>query len=383
MAISSISGVNFKGTATPANTDVAEVKSNDTKSSSKTNKVLIGVGGALAVAGTVVGGIMYAKHAKFNKALDKIMTEIERTQKRISSDEFFTSRFDLSHVEDYNKALRNIAKEQKSLVQPKEVKEQYQVLKDFAELGETSPYSLESMIANPQTESAKAVKELMTRDTKPDIRFVMDEYLDACKQLSVKLNVKKSIANGKNPQEGIDLFVEKGLLPKGIKAHTYDLAQEGDVAICNYNSGTGFTEYMARTSSGTSERVRRFTMSAFKPYDNNANTTKLKTYNFLVESFRDERNGTYVVSLKLPNAGKLIGYDKVGETPFYIGLGNNTGKLTPAQKDLIEVGGRLTEEETLQFAKLIKDQETMDDNAIFSLIQHFANDAEFMARPVK
>ena len=140
---------------------------------------------------------------------------------------------------------------------------------------------------------------------------------------------------------------------------------------------------MARTSSGTSERVRRFTMSAFKPYDNNANTTKLKTYNSLVESFRDEWNGTYVVSLKLPNAGKLIGYDKVGETPFYIGLGNNTGKLTPAQKDLIEVGGRLTEEETLQFAKLIKDQETMDDNAIFSLIQHFANDADFMARPVK
>jgi|GEM_PF-5130392 len=39
MAISSISGVNFKGTATPANTDVAEVKSNDTKSSSKTNRV--------------------------------------------------------------------------------------------------------------------------------------------------------------------------------------------------------------------------------------------------------------------------------------------------------------------------------------------------------
>lgn len=383
MAIDLIHGVNFKGTATPASMDVAEVKPNDTKSSSKTNKVLIGVGGALAIAGTVVGGIMYAKHAKFNKALDKIMTEIEKTQKRMASDEFFTSRFDLSHVEEYNKALRNIAKEQKSLYEPTEVKKQYQVLKDFAELGETSPYSLESMIANPQTESAKTVKELMTRDTKPDIKFVLSEYLDACKQLSVKLNVKKSIAYGKQGQEGIDLFVEKGLLPKGIKAHTYDLAQEGDIAICNYNSGSGFTEFMARTSSGTSERVRRFTTSDFKPYDNNANTTKLKTYNSLVKSFRDEWNGTYVVSLKLPNAGKLIGHNKPNDTPFYIGLGNTTGKLTPAQKDLIEVGGRLTEEETLQFARLLKDQETMDDNAIFSLIQHFANDAEFMARPVK
>lgn len=383
MAIDSINGVNFKGTATPASMDVAEVKPNDTKSSSKTNKVLIGVGGALALAGTVVGGIMYAKHAKFNKALDKIMTEIEKTQKRMASDEFFTSRFDLSHVEEYNKALRNIAKEQKSLYEPTEVKKQYQVLKDFAELGETSPYSLKSMIANPQTESAKAVKELMTRDKKPDIKFVLNEYSDACKQISVKLNVKKSIAYGKQGQEGIDLFVEKGLLPKGTKAHTYDLAQEGDVAICNYNGGSGFTEYMARTSSGTSERATYFTESTFMPYDINYNTTKLKTYNSLVSSFRDESKGVDVVTLRLPNAGELIGYNKPGETPFFIGLGNNTGKLTPAQKDLIEVGGRLTEEETLQFAKLIKDQETMDDNAIFSLIQHFANDAEFMARPVK
>ncbi len=382
MAIDSINGVNFKGTATPASMDVAEVKPNDTKSSSKTNKVLIGVGGALAIAGTVVGGIMYAKHAKFNKALDKIMTEIEKTQKRMASDDFFTSRFNLSHVEEDNKALRALAREQKCLVQPAEVKKQYQVLKDFAELGETSPYSLESMIANPQTESAKAVKELMTRDKKPDIKFVLNEYLDACKQLSVKLNVKKSIAYGKQGQEGIDLFVEKGLLPKGIKAHTYDLAQEGDIAICNYNSGSGFTEYMARTSSGTSERATYFTESTFMPYDINYNTTKLKTYNSLVSSFRDESKGVDVVTLRLPNAGELIGYNK-GDTPFFIGLGNNTGKLTPAQKDLIEVGGRLTEEETLQFAKLIKDQETMVDNAIFSLIQHFANDAEFMARPVK
>lgn len=381
MAIDSINGVNFKGTATPANTDVAEVKSNDTKSSSKTNKVLIGVGGALAIAGTVVGGIMYAKHAKFNKALDKIMTEIEKTQKRMASDEFFTSRFDLSHVEEYNKALRALAREQKSLVQPKEVMEQYGVLKDFAKLGEGSPYSLESMIANPQTGCAKSVKEIMERKTKPDIKFVLSEYSDACKQISVKLNVKKSIAYGKQGQEGIDLFVEKGLLPKGTKAHTYDLAQEENIAISNYCGG--FREYMARVSRGNSERTNRFTTSAFKPYDNNCNTTKLKAYNSLVSSFRDETNGMNVVTLRLPNAGKLIGHNKPNDTPFYIGLGNTTGKLTPAQKDLIEVGGRLTEEETLQFARLLKDQETMDDNAIFSLIQHYANDAEFMARPVK
>ena len=380
MAIDLIHGVNFKGTATPATMEIAEVKPNDTKSSSKTNKVLIGVGGALAIAGTVVGGIMYAKHAKFNKALDKIMSEIERTQKRMASDDFFTSRFDLSHVEEDNKALRAFAKEQKCLVQPTEVKEQYQVLKDFAALGETSPYSLESMIANPQTESAKAVKELMTRDKKPNIKLVLSEYLDACKQISAKLNIKKSIAYGKQGQEGIDLFVEKGLLPKGTKAHTYDLAQEENIAISNYCGG--FREYMARVSRGNSERTNRFTTSAFKPYDNNCNTTKLKTYNSLVSSFRDESKGVDVVTLRLPNAGELIGYNK-GDTPFFIGLGNTTGKLTPAQKDLIEVGGRLTEEETLQFARLLKDQETMDDNAIFSLIQHYANDAEFMARPVK
>lgn len=382
MAIDSITGVNFKGVTTPAAAEVEEVKTEETKSSSKTNKVLVGVGGALAITGAVVGGIMYAKHAKFNKALDSVMTEIEKVQKRIASDEFFTSRFDLSHVEENNKALRALAKEQKSLAESEEVLNQYRILRDFANR-ENSSYSIESMIANPQTGCARSVKELMTRDKKPDIKFVLSEYSDACKQLSVKLNVKKSIAYGKQGQEGVDLFVEKGLLPKGTKAHTYDLGQEEDIAICNYNDGSGFTEYMARASRGTAERVGRFSSSYAKAYDNNAHTTKLKTYNSLVESFKDEWSDTYVVSLRLPNAGKLIGHNRPNDTPFYIGLGNTTGKLTPAQKDLIEVGGRLNEEETLQFAKLIKNQETMDSDAIFSLIQHFANDAEFMARPVK
>jgi len=49
---------------------------------------------------------------------------------------------------------------------------------------------------------------------------------------------------------------------------------------------------------------------------------------------------------------------------------------------LIEVGGRLNEEEVQQFATLLHAQENMDSDAVLSLIQHFANDAKFMARPV-
>lgn len=100
-----------------------------------------------------------------------------------------------------------------------------------------------------------------------------------------------------------------------------------------------------------------------------------------MSSFKDSETGTDVVSLRLPDAGVDKGFSK-GIT-YKIAAGNKSGKLTPLQKDLIEVGGRLNEDEVRVFAKLLDYQENMDYDAILSLIQHYAKDAEFVARPVK
>lgn len=79
------------------------------------NKILIGAGAALAVTGTVIGGIMYAKKAKFTKALDKITDSLQHRIRVKKGDERYAERFDMSKVDEELTSVVANAKKQKIL----------------------------------------------------------------------------------------------------------------------------------------------------------------------------------------------------------------------------------------------------------------------------
>ena len=377
MALDSIKGINFKGVAPSVPESVPENKEDNKKGLSKTEKALIGVGTALAITGSVVGGMLYVKHAKFNKALNGIMDSIEKIQNQFLADDFYASKFDMTGFLHENQMIRHFAKNS-GLKRAKDVKEQYEIMRTYAQ-NDLCKYSINNLISNPQTKSAKYLKELIENpESSKNFENFRLAYIEACKDFAKLEDTKLSPAVGKNVQETVDLFIEKRLLPNGVKPHNYDLSKELDIATCNYFGG--YKEYMLRNGLHSSERSNIFTDNYFAPYNVMPQTVKSKQYNSLVSSFYDSANETNVVTLRLPKAGITCGQDE--SVVYKIGIGNKNGALTPVQKDLIEVGGRLNEEEVQQFATLLHAQENMDSDAVLSLIQHFANDAKFMARPV-
>ncbi len=345
-------------------------QSQEKKSNSTTNKILIGAGAALAVTGSVIGGIMYAKKAKFNKVLNEIKDSLQLSIKVKKSDSVFSDKFDMSKVDEELAEAVAEAKKTKNLDKLKKMQTEYR-LSDFM-FNRVSLYSLDRILKESDTISAKALKKALAE--KGDFRDVKRWYFSEFKNAHQRYNVKHSPADGKNLQETIDVFTEKGLLPKGVKPHTYG-ADEMDLATTNYTYGGGYTEYMVRKNH-ISEKQNIAVEDAFLSYNPAPQRIKSTNFNSLVSSFKDKSAGVDVVTLKLPKVG-------INDTYYYIAAGNKSGKLTPLQKDLIEVGGRLNDDELKIFADILHYQENMDYDAILSLIQHYAKDAEFMARPVK
>lgn len=339
------------------------------------NKILIGAGAALAVTGTVIGGIMYAKKAKFTKALDKITDSLQHRIKVKKGDERYAERFDMSKVDEELTSVVANAKKTKNLDELNKMYREYGMLDCMFRDG--SNFSLARILKESNTETAQALKKAL--EGKGDFTEVRRLYAAELKNVHQRYNIKHSPADGKNLQETIDLYTEKGMLPEGVKPHTYG-ADEMDLAVTNYTSGGGYTDYMLRKNH-LSESGSIAIENDFCSYNIAPDRIKSKWLNNLVSSFKDSETGTDVVSLRLPDAGVDKGFSK-GIT-YKIAAGNKSGKLTPLQKDLIEVGGRLNEDEVRAFAKLLDYQENMDYDAILSLIQHYAKDAEFMARPVK
>lgn len=358
-------------------------------------KVLIGTGAALGIAGAVVGGIMYAKHARFNKAFNEIADSINKYVKNIKNDEFFTSRFDVSKMDEV--AASDIAKI-RELKTPKSLKllkdlEQEYMLSSSLMRDSIQPYGLKSILEKSTTEEAKALQKLV--DEKGDFQFVKKYYLEELANVQKRAYQTQSKAAGKTAQETVDLFIKEGLLPQGVKPHTYDLAKELDLAVCNYTSGSGFTERMVRQgtvndpSFGTipkiSERQTSFcniggrNADFFAPYNTNTKNVSSQTLANNVSKFKSD--DVNVVSLKLPGAGQAKGQD--ASAHYFIGVGSRNGELTPLQKDIIDVGARLNDNERAAIANLLHHTEDMDYDAILSIIQHYAKDAEFMARAAK
>ena len=358
-------------------------------------KVLIGTGAALGIAGAVVGGIMYAKHAKFNKAFNEIADSINKYVKNIKKDEFFTSRFDLSKMDEV--AASDIAKI-RELKSPKSLKllkdlEQEYMLSSSLMRDSIQPYGLKSILEKSTTEEAKALQKLV--DNKGDFQFVKKYYLEELANVQKRVYQTQSKATGKTAQETVDLFIKEGLLPQGVKPHTYDLTKELDLAVCNYTGSTGFTERMVRQGAvndprfGTipkiSERNTSFSniggrnADFFAPYNTSPQKVSSQTLANNVSKFKS--GDVNVVSLELPSAGQVNGFDKSAH--YYIGVGSRNGELTPLQKDIIDVGARLNDNERAAIAKLLHNTEDMDYDAILSIIQHYAKDTEFMARAAK
>lgn len=358
-------------------------------------KVLIGTGAALGIAGAVVGGIMYAKHARFNKAFNEIADSINKYVKNIKNDEFFTSRFDVSKMDEVAAsdiaAIREL-KSPKSLKLLKDLEQEYMLSSTFMQ-NSTKSYGLKSILEKSTTEEAKALQKLV--DEKGDFQFVKKYYLEELANVQKRAYQTQSKAAGKTAQETVDLFIKEGLLPQGVKPHTYDLAKELDLAVCNYTSGSGFTERMVRQgtvndpSFGTIPKISEIETTFsniggrnadfFAPYNTNPNEISSLPLANNVSKFKS--GDVNVVSLKLPGAGQAKGQD--AKAHYYIGVGSRNGELTPLQKDIIDVGARLNDNERAAIANLLHHTEDMDYDAILSIIQHYAKDAEFMARAAK
>lgn len=353
-------------------------------------KVLIGTGAALGIAGAVVGGIMYAKHARFNKAFNEIADSINKYVKNIKNDEFFTSRFDLSKMDEVAAsdiaAIREL-KNTKSLKLLKDLEQEY-MLSSRLMRDSIQPYGLKSILEKSTTEEAKALQKLV--DEKGDFQFVKKYYLEELANVQKRVYQTQSKAAGKTAQETVDLFIKEGLLPQGVKPHTYDLTKELDLAVCNYTDSTGFTERMVRSSLDgaipkISEIQKAFSniggrnADFFAPYNTSPQKVSSQTLANNVSKFKS--GDVNVVSLELPSAGQANGFDKSAH--YYIGVGSRKGELTPLQKDIIDVGARLNDNERAAIAKLLHHTEDMDYDAILSIIQHYAKDAEFMARAAK
>lgn len=358
-------------TANPDNVNNKSESSREKSSLSTTNKILIGTGSALALAGTVIGGIMYAKNMKFNKALNKIVNNINHEIKCTKNNELFTNKFDLSKIDDEISTVIKQAKKTKQLDELNQIHKQYHIA-NFSMFKDNTYYSLNTILKESDTPAAKALKKAI--EEKGDFVEVRKLYVAEFKNTHLRHNLKHSPANGKNIQETVDLFAEKNLLPKGVKAHTYS-SDEMDLALTNYTSGGGYTEYMSRKNHQI-EKCSIVTDNYFQPYNTNPQSNISKTLNKNVASFKDPESGVNIVSLSLNNAGG----DGIN---YHIAAGNKSGNLTQLQKDLIDVGARLTEDERKMFATLMQHQENMDYDAILSLIQHYATDANFMARSVQ
>ncbi len=362
----------------------------DTKKSSG-NKFLIGAGAALAVAGTVVGGIMYAKHARFTKAFNELADNINKYVTNIKNDDFFTSRFDLSKIDEV--AASDIAKirelkSQKSLKLLKDLEQEY-MLSSSLMRDSIKPYGLKHILKTSDTKEAAKLQELI--DTKGDFTIAKKYYLEELANVQKRAYQTPSKAAGKTAQETVDLFIKDGLLPQGVKPHTYDLTKELDLAVCNYTNNTGFTERMVRQGAGNdsipkiSEIQKAFSniggrnADFFAPYNTNTKNVSSQTLANNVSKFKSD--DVNVVSLKLPGAGQAKGQD--ASSHYFIGVGSRNGELTPLQKDIIDVGARLNDNERAAIAKLLHNTEDMDYDAILSIIQHYAKDTEFMARAAK
>lgn len=349
----------------------------ENKSGSTTKKILIGAGGALALAGVVFGGIRYAKKAKFTKALNKISNEIGENIKLIKEKSFLKDKFDFSKVNEELSTVVANAKKAKNLDELKQLKHEYTFADCLMTTQESVPHSITKICAESYTKEAKILKKLF--EEKGDFvqaRKIYIAELDGVQKRHYRTN---SLAAGKTAQGTINKYVIEKLLPEGVKPHTYDISKEMDLATVNYTPGGGYTEYMVRKNK-TTDTTRMFTQNCFAPYNIDPTKIKSTSYNPLVSSFKDG-SGTNVVSLKLPKVGALPDQDP--NIAYYISAGNKNGVLTPLQKDLIEVGARLNEGEVQELAKLLTNKTYMDYDAILSLIQHYAKDAEFMARAAK
>lgn len=347
----------------------------ESKKNSTAKKVLIGAGAALAVTGSIVGGIMYVKKAKFNKALNQIVDSINGKIKTTKNNEFIKSKFDLSQIDEEMNAVIKEAKKTKNLDALNKINKEYGFV-PMMSYAEYNPVSLSKIIEESGTINAKFLKEAL--EGNGDFVKVRKCYASELGGVQARHYTYASKAKGKTAQETVDMFINQKLLPEGVKPHTYDLTKEMDLAVTNYTSGSGYTDYMMRQNQQT-EWVRDFTENTFASYNIDPQCNPSKKLANLVSSFNDKTSGKTVVSLKLPDVGKQKG--GAANMNYSIGTSSSSGSLTPLQKDLIEVGGRLNDNETIALAKLLHNKEDMDYNAILSLIQHYANDAEFMARP--
>src|SRR5699024_6944008 len=123
------------------------------------NKILIGAGAALAVTGTVIGGIMYAKKAKFTKALDKITDSLQHRIKVKKGDERYAERFDMSKVDEELTSVVANAKKTKNLDELNKMYREYGMLDCMFRDG--SNFSLARILKESNTETAQALKKAL------------------------------------------------------------------------------------------------------------------------------------------------------------------------------------------------------------------------------
>lgn len=305
-------GINFKsnGNIQQKNSTPVDTK----KSSSLSVSTKIGVGaGALAVA--VLAGL--AVHGKIKtKQLDELKGQAERTESWI--------RDKLAHQDEKTKALFNPELMEGHIEDAKKLplKEQVKELKKINEYAGTNYHTLfESLSAgeanNIWLKPPKLSKEIL--DTK-DQYLIVEEH---CKLMQNRLFDSKT--QGKTIQETVENIFGKS---SEIKPHTYDLSKEAD-SIGTQETIGGFKTFMA-TKDGKYDYL-------------GLAGCRVKSHPDIVKS-----QGHEIVSQKVD--GKPVVYMDVyddalntGNRQIWVVSPNN--EMTPMQKDLLSLNGKLTPED--------------------------------------